>query len=74
MEKVFSKDKLESMNIDKKYGSNWIKFSSDYNNCKQDYKLHATGDCSVSSGRIYLALPSNIKITEEIIKKYNLSK
>ena len=40
------------------------------NNTK--YKLHATGYADVMNGRRYVALPEDLKITEEIKKKYNL--
>lgn len=36
------------------------------------YTLHATGDATLQSGRIYIALPSNVKLTEENKKKYNI--
>jgi hypothetical protein len=36
------------------------------------YTLHATGDATLQSGRIYVALPSNVKLTEETKKKYNI--
>lgn len=35
------------------------------------FKLYATGDANMS-GRIYVSLPSDLKITEEIKKQYNL--
>ena len=40
------------------------------NNTK--YKLHATGYADVMNGRTYVALPEDLKITDEIKKKYNL--
>jgi hypothetical protein len=42
------------------------------NNVNQKYELHATGDCDVTSGRKYIALPRGLKITEEVREKYNL--
>ena len=36
------------------------------------YKLHATGDCDITNGRTYIYLPSDLKITNEIKKIYNL--
>ena len=36
------------------------------------YTLHATGDATLQSGRIYVALPSTVKLTEETKKKYNI--
>tara|TARA_Y100000389_G_scaffold188032_1_gene210065 strand:+ start:5005 stop:5259 length:255 start_codon:yes stop_codon:yes gene_type:complete len=36
------------------------------------YKLHATGHCDATNGRTYIYLPSDLVITSEIKKKYNL--
>ena len=36
------------------------------------YKLYTTGGCDIGSGRIYVALPSDLEITEDVIKKHNL--
>jgi hypothetical protein len=43
-------------------------------NSKEDttYKLHATGNASISNGRVYVSLPANLKITNKIKKKYNI--
>lgn len=40
-------------------------------NSKTLYNLHSTGYADLS-GRKYVALPSNLKITSEIKKQYNL--
>ena len=69
--KSYSKSQLEIMNIDKKYGVGWIS-NIDKLNKKSNVKLYATGDYDISSGRIYVALPENLKITREIKTKYNL--
>ena len=36
------------------------------------YKLHNTGGCELGCGRIYKALPSDLELTEDVIKKHNL--
>jgi len=36
------------------------------------YKLYATGDFSLSVGRIYVALPHNVAISPAIVRDYNL--
>jgi hypothetical protein len=36
------------------------------------YTLHATGDATLQSGRIYVALPCNVKLDEETKIKYNI--
>ena len=36
------------------------------------YKLHTTGGCELGCGRIYKALPSDLELTEDVIKKHNL--
>jgi hypothetical protein len=36
------------------------------------YTLHATGDATLQSGRIYVAVPANVKLDEETKKKYNI--
>ena len=54
--------------------NNSIKFPDIYNKDSDNkrYTLYATGDCDISTGRQYISLPSNLKITEEIKRKYNL--
>ena len=47
-----------------------IKNEENRNNTK--YKLYATGYADVMNGRKYIVLPEDLKITEEIKKKYNL--
>ena len=70
---TFSKSQLERMNFDRKYGSNWIKNINNINN-NQDVKLYATGQSSISTGRVYIALPANMKLTDQDILKYNIMK
>jgi hypothetical protein len=70
------------MNYDKKYFSSpWIK-NADYLNSnnldKLDnnklYKLYATKNASLSSGREYIALPADKILTNQDISKYNIQK
>ena len=37
----------------------------------EEFKNYATGDCDLD-GRKYIALPADLKITEEVKKKYNI--
>jgi hypothetical protein len=71
--KTFSKKTLDVMNFDRKYGSNWIKFDNEtYSNSNKGLKLYATGDYTWSSGRIFIALPADKKITASEKVKYNI--
>ena len=66
----YTKAQLIELNNDTKYGTNWIKNIDKINN-NEMVNIHATGDILLS-GRIYIALPSNIVLTSELKKKYNL--
>ena len=48
------------------------KVKKDSVNAENKYTLYATGDCDIRNGRQYVSLPSDLKITEAIKKKYNL--
>ena len=66
---TYSISEINQMNL--KHGGNWIKtnnITTTNNNCI----LYPTGDATIQSGRIYVALPSNIKMTDETRKKYNI--
>jgi len=69
--KIFSKSKLENMNIDPKYGSGWIKNLNNINN-NENVKIYATNDSSISTGRKYVALPANKILTNELRIKYGI--
>jgi hypothetical protein len=69
----YSKSKLENMNYDRKYGSNWITNVNKIDD-NQRYKLYATNDATISSGRKYVALPANKILSEGDYQKYNLMK
>ena len=70
----YSTNELHRMNYNSKYGSNWIikddKLTNQ--NQKNEFKLYATGDATISSGRIFIALPSDTIIDAKIKQKYNL--
>ena len=66
----YTKAQVIELNNDSKYGTNWIKNINKINN-NEMVNIHPTGEI-LSSGRIYIALPSNIVLTSDIKKKYNL--
>ena len=66
----YTKTEVIELNNDTKYGTNWIKNINKINN-NEMVNIHPTGEI-LSSGRIYIALPSNIVLTSDIKKKYNL--
>ena len=71
----FSKQQLLNLNDDPKYGNNWISnINNNINNNYDDkYKLYPTGESDLN-GRKYIALPENMVITNDVIKKFNLLK
>lgn len=67
----YTKAQVIELNNDSKYGyTDWIKNIDKINN-NEMVNIHATGDILLS-GRIYIALPSNIVLTSDIKKKYNI--
>ena len=67
----YTKAQLIELNNDSKYGyTDWIKNIDKINN-NEMVNIHATGEILLS-GRIYIALPSNIVLTSEVKKKYNI--
>jgi hypothetical protein len=67
----YTKAQLIELNNDSKYGyTDWIKNIDKINN-NELVNIYPTGEI-LSSGRIYIALPSNIVLTSELKKKYNL--
>ena len=73
--RTFSRTEINSMN----YSDTWRncitiddKPDRKYKDKKvEDFKNYATGDCDLD-GRKYIALPADLKITEEIKRKYNI--
>jgi hypothetical protein len=72
-ERTFSKSTLEKMNYDHNYGSGWIKNLENIKTDESNIKLYATGDSSISTGRIYIALSANKKLTQLDKQKYNIT-
>jgi len=64
---IYDKASLQKMN-NSLLGRNWIQIIGE----AETYKLHATGNASLSGGRMYIALPSMMQITQEEQDKYNL--
>lgn len=64
---------LDRMNNDyETYGSRWISNIHTLNeNSNTKYRLYALGDCNLS-GRKYIALPANQKLSNHDIEKYNI--
>lgn len=72
---MFSKSQLITMNYDKKYSSSgWIKNINSNLDDKKLFKLYATTNASLSSGREYIALPSDKILTANDYIKYNIMK
>ena len=71
MNNTYSTSELFQMNYNPKYGSNWIN-TKNTNTVNDKYKLYPTGDATLQSGRIYVALPANTIIDENNRKKYNI--
>jgi hypothetical protein len=60
---MYSQSQLLSMNQDTKYASSsWIKNINNLDSSKS-YTLYATNNASISTGRQYIALPANHKLT-----------
>ena len=64
---IYDKATLQKMN-NSLLGRNWIQIVGD----ADTYKLHATGNASLTGGRMYVALPSTMQITQEVQDRYNL--
>ena len=60
----YSKKELISLNVNLKTGSQWIK-NIHHLNDKDQYVIHPTGEYTIASGRLYIALPSDKNITIE---------
>jgi len=68
MERTYNVAELQFMNT--KYNG-WIRMG-EKDPYQKDYVLYATGDATVSSGRIYVALPKNKVLSYEDKMKYNI--
>lgn len=74
---MFTKRELLNMNYNKKYSSSGFIKNIENNNCVDDnksFKLYATNKASLSSGREYIALPSDKILTNSDYLKYNIMK
>lgn len=72
---MFTTRQLKSMNNDKKYSSSkWIINAEDNLDDNKIYKLYATRDASLSSGRLHIALPSDKVLTPQDYVTYNIMK
>lgn len=72
-DRIFSKSTLERMNYDRSYGNNWIQNLNNIDSNK-DVKIYATGNSTISTGRIYIALPADKVLSREDYIKYNIMK
>jgi len=72
METTYTKERLDKINYSYPWNGSIINSNESKSKENNTYKLYATGDANISQGRIYVSLPSNIKITDEIRRKYNL--
>jgi len=72
MDRIFDKHTLEKMNTDPKYGRNWIRNLNNMNS-QEDIKIYATGNASIGTGKEYIALPANKKLTQEERIRYNIT-
>ena len=71
---MYTKSQLESMNNNKKYSSSgWIKNIDNIDNNKV-YKIYATSNATLSSGREYIALPVDKILTEKDYIEYKIFK
>lgn len=72
---MFTKSKLISMNYDRQYASSsWIKNIDNNADNNKLFKIYATNNASISTGREYISLPADKVLTEEDYKKYNIMK
>ena len=73
MSNKFNKNELLGMNSQYPWNGSIKIHNTKYNDLNNEkYILHATGDCNIMTGRIYIALKADTKINEEVRKKYNL--
>lgn len=72
MSKQFSVNELSKINSEYPWNGSIKKINDNKNDDKKKFILHATGYCEIMNGRQYVALPADLKITDDIRKKYNL--
>ena len=75
---MFTKTQLTNMNYDMRFSSSpWITIIADKNTYKENddlYKLYPTNNCSISTGREYIALPFDKILSPTDLIKYNIDK
>lgn len=77
---MFTQSQLNNMNYDMRFSSSpWIKIIADKNTntYKENddlYKLYPTNNCSISTGREYIALPFDKILSANDYIKYNINK
>ena len=75
---MFTKSQLNNMNYDMRFSSSpWITIIADKNTYKENddlYKLYPTNNCSISTGREYIALPFDKILSSNDYIKYNIDK
>lgn len=71
--RIYSGQNISGLNYNQKYGYGWIS-NANIVSPSQNYKLYATGNCELSRGRIYVALPADKNLSQDDIRKYNIIK
>ena len=77
---MFTKSQINNMNYDMRFSSSpWItiiesKNTDTYKDNSDLYKLYPTNNCSISTGREYIALPFDKILSPSDLLKYNISK
>ena len=77
---MFTKSQLNNMNYDMRFSSSpWITIIEDkntntYKENNDLYKLYPTNNCSISTGREYIALPFDKILSPTDLIKYNIDK
>jgi len=70
MSNTFFQQEINRMNKTELWNGSIIEPVNTNKDCK--YKLYPSGDATISNGRTYVSLPANLKLNEEIRKKYNI--
>lgn len=73
-EKSFTQNELYKINLSYPWNGSILntKYTTKLSNNNTQYKLYPTGHCDLTTGRKYIYLPINQKITADIIKEHNL--
>ena len=68
--KTFSLNQIRNMNNEQPWNGSIKILPNSKHDC--GYKLVATGDATTQQGRIYIAIPANMVITENMKSEMNL--